>query len=193
MPRAGLSPERVVQEAETLADEVGFEQLTLAAVAARLTVRLPSLYKHVDSLGALRSAVSVRATREFADVLRRATVGRAKADAVRSLARAYRDWALAHPGRYVATVRAPDPANAEALAAADAAVRVVLSVLEGYGLRGDDLIDATRSLRASLHGFVALEAAGGFGLPRSVDSSFERHVERLVAAVESTAPPAGDR
>jgi hypothetical protein len=70
------------------------------------------------------------------------------------------------------------------MAAADAAVRAVLAVLEGYGLRGEDLIDATRSLRASLHGFLALEAAGGFGMPRSIEASFERHVENLVAALE---------
>ena len=193
MPRAGLTPERVVREAELLVDEVGFDSLTLAAVAARLTVRLPSLYKHVQSLGALRSEVSVRATREFADVLSRATAGRSGADAVRALGAEYRRWALQHPGRYAATVRAPDPSNAEAVAAADAAVRAVLAVLEGFGLRDGELIDATRSLRAALHGFIALEAAGGFGLPRSIETSFERHVENLVAALQATNRPAADR
>lgn len=188
MPRAGLSPERVVREAELLIDEVGFEQLTLAAVANRLTVQLPSLYKHVEGLGALRSELSVRSTRELADVLTRATAGRSRADALRGLAHAYRSWAIEHPGRYAATVRAPDPSNAEAIAAADAAVRAVLAVLEGYGLRGEDLIDAARSLRASLHGFVALEATGGFGLPRSIEASFDRHVQYLVTALEASGP-----
>jgi AcrR family transcriptional regulator len=183
VPRAGLSPERVIREAELVIDEVGLEQLTLAAVAGRLGVRLPSLYKHVDSLGALRAELSVRATRELADMLSRATAGRAGAEAVRALAVAYRRWALEHPGRYAATVRAPDPSSAEAVAAADAAVRAVLAVLEGFGLQGDDLIDATRSLRAALHGFLALEAAGGFGMPRSVEASFDRHVENLVLAL----------
>jgi AcrR family transcriptional regulator len=189
MPRAGLTTERVVREAELLIDEVGFEQLTLAAVAARLTVRLPSLYKHVESLAALRAELSLRATRELAEVLTRATAGRSGADAVRELAQAYRRWATGHPGRYAATVRAPDPAHAEGLAAADAAVRAVLAVLEGYGLHGEDLIDATRSLRASLHGFVSLEAAGGFGLPRSIERSFNLHVEYLVAALQAAGGP----
>jgi AcrR family transcriptional regulator len=193
MPRAGLTPDRVVREAESLIDEVGLERLTLAAVAERLTVRLPSLYKHVESLAALRAQVGVRATRELADVLSRATGGRSGAVAVRELAFAYRRWALAHPGRYSATVRAPDPGDADALAAADAAVRAVFAVLEGFGLNGDDLIDATRSLRASLHGFVALEAAGGFGLPKSVEASFERHVDSLVAGLERVGDPASDR
>ena len=46
MPRAGLTPQRVVVEAEELADLVGLNRLTLAELAARLGVRLPSLYKH---------------------------------------------------------------------------------------------------------------------------------------------------
>jgi AcrR family transcriptional regulator len=192
MPRAGLSGERVLGEAELLVDEVGLEQLTLAAIAARLGVRLPSLYKHVDSVGALRAELGVRATRELADVLTRATAGRSRADAVRTLAREYRRWAREHPGRYAATVRAPDPADTEAVAAADAAVRAVLAALEGYGLQGDDLIDETRSLRAALHGFVALEAAGGFGMPRSIEVSFDRHVDNLVAALEVAALPAAE-
>ena len=53
------------------------------------------------------------------------------------------------------------------------------------GLVGDDEIDAIRTLRSGLHGFVALEAAGGFGLPLDVDRSFERLVDALVATLPS--------
>ncbi|HJY03666.1 MAG TPA: TetR family transcriptional regulator, partial [Streptosporangiaceae bacterium] len=50
MPRAGLTEARVVDEAEQMADEVGLSGLTLAALADRLGVRYPSLYKHVDGM-----------------------------------------------------------------------------------------------------------------------------------------------
>jgi AcrR family transcriptional regulator len=46
MPRVGLTHERVVAEAAVVADEVGLESLTLAAVAKRVGVAIPSLYKH---------------------------------------------------------------------------------------------------------------------------------------------------
>ena len=55
--------------------------------------------------------------------------------------------------------------------------------MDGYGLDGDDAIDAIRAYRAALHGFVSLEASGGFGFPRSVDRSFDRLVHALVAAL----------
>ena len=48
----------------------------------------------------------------------------------------------------------------------------------GYGISGSDAIDAARFVRSVLHGFVSLELGGGFGMPQSVDSSFDR----LVAA-----------
>ena len=110
-----------------------------------------------------------------------------------ALARAFRAYALAHPGRYAATVRAPDPADAEWAAASDAVLQVVLGVLAGYGLSGVDAIDAARALRAALHGFVALETLGGFGLPRDVERSFERLVEICDAALRTWRPRATGR
>ena len=183
MPRAGLSPAVVAGEAAVVADEVGWEQLTLAAVAERLGVRLPSLYKHVDGLAGLRRDVTVLALGELGGAMSEATVGKAGPDALHAMATAYRAYGVAHPGRYAATVRAPAPGDTEHAAGADAVLRVVLAVLAGYGLNGDDAIDATRALRAGLHGFVVLETGGGFGLPQDVDRSFRRLVAGLDSAL----------
>lgn len=182
MPRAGLTTDRVVSEAELLADEVGLAGLSLAALAARLGVQPPSLYKHIAGQDALQQLLEVRAKAELGDVMRDAAVGRSGGDAVRALAHAYRRWALAHPGRYSSTLRAPDPLDDAALNASGRAISVVYDALAGYGLTGDDAVDATRAFRAALHGFVSLESVGGFGLPVDVDRSFER----LVTALETS-------
>jgi AcrR family transcriptional regulator len=192
VPRAGLTPAIVAAEGARIADEVGFDRLTLARVADRFGVAVPSLYKHVDGLEGLRDAVAALAIGEL---------GRALSSALEDpdgtpllgLAHAYRGFATAHPGRYRATVRAPDPGQADAVAASDAVLGIVLGVMATYGLEGPDAIDATRALRASLHGFVSLEAAGGFGLPQDVDRSFERLVELLDAALRTWNPPGGGR
>lgn len=183
MPRAGLSADRVVVEAEKLADEVGLAQFSLSTLAARLGVQPPSLYKHIAGQDALLRTIEARAKAELADVMRDAAVGRSGPDAVRSIAAAYRQWAKTHPGRYPATLAAPDPADAESVAASTRAVEVLHGVLSGYGLAGDDEVDAIRTLRSGLHGFVSLEAAGGFGLPVDVDRSFERLVDALLDAL----------
>lgn len=188
MARAGLSRKVVIEEAAVVADEVGYDKLTLAAVAGRRGVALPSLYKHVRGLEDLQQELATLATRELADALGKAAIGRARGDALRSLAAAYRSYALKHPGRYAATVRAPRGDNPEHDAAASEAVGVVLAVLAGYGLTGADAIDATRAIRSALHGFVTVEATGGFGLPQDVDRSFNRMIDIFDTAFAMQAP-----
>ncbi|MGA8679091.1 MAG: TetR-like C-terminal domain-containing protein [Acidimicrobiales bacterium] len=187
MPRAGLSEDRVVEEAERLADEVGLARLTLAALAERLGVRQPSLYKHITGMEGLQRSIAIRAQVELTDVLARAAVGRWREDAIVAMAHAYRDWAHKHPGRYTASQGAPAAGDTDHLAAALSAVEVVADVLYGFDLRGDDAIDAIRALRSALHGFVSLEAAGGFGLPLDVDRSFDRLVRGMVTAFSNWA------
>jgi AcrR family transcriptional regulator len=181
VPRAGLTEARVIDEATQMADEIGLSRLTLAALADRLGVRYPSLYKHVDGMDGLQRGISVRAKNELAATLARATVGRARGDAIISLSDAYRNWALQHPGRYAAAQRVPTPGDTEAEAADWASVEIIGDVLAGYDLRGDDAIDATRGLRAALHGWVTLEAT--FVHPANIDRSFDRLVQGLATAL----------
>lgn len=193
MPRAGLSTAVVVAEAARLADEVGLHRLTLAMVAKRFGVALPSLYKHVSGLDALLQKVSALATADLADEVTGAATGLAGGDALRAIARSWRAYAAAHPGRYVAVQRVPDPADPVHVAAGDKLVGAVYAVLRGYGLDGDDLVDATRALRSAVHGFVLLETGGGFGLPQDVDRSFDRLLDLLdLGLVNRVAAVAGN-
>ena len=185
MPRAGLTEARVIDEAAQMADEIGLSRLTLAALADRLGVRYPSLYKHVDGMDGLQRGIAIRAKNELAAILARATVGRARGDAITSLSRAYRNWALQHPGRYAAAQRVPAPDDTEAQAADWASVEIIGDVLAGYDLHGDDAIDATRVLRAALHGWVTLEAT--FVHPANIDRSFDRLVQGLATALAGWA------
>lgn len=185
VPRAGLNTDRVVTEAAELADEAGLDNLTLAALAARLGVRQPSLYKHVASSDALLRLISMRGKAELGNVLARAAIGRARDDALVAMASAWRAWALDHPGRYQAAQRPPVPGDADDESVSVGAIQVLEVVMDGYGLGGDDSTDAIRAFRAGVHGFVSLEASGAFALPASVDRSFDRLVHALVRALSS--------
>ena len=183
--RARLTPERVVAEAAALADERGIQALSLAPLAERLGVRVPSLYKHVGGLDDLHRRLALAGLRELADVLGAATVGRSGRDALHACATAWRSYAKAHPGRYGAIQRAPDRADAELVAAATRLTELVFAILRGYGLDEDQTVHATRAVRSALHGFVTLEAAGGFGLPQDVDESYARLVDLLDSGLDS--------
>ena len=177
--RPRLTPDRVVAEAGLLADERGISGLSLAPLAERLGVRVPSLYKHVGGLDDLHRRLALAGVRDLADELGAATVGRSGRDALMACATAWRAYAKAHPGRYGAIQRAPDPADAELVAAAGRLDELIYAILRGYGLDDEQTVHATRAVRSALHGFVTLEAAGGFGLPQDVDESYTRLVELL--------------
>jgi AcrR family transcriptional regulator len=188
MPRMGLDAERVVDAAAGIADAEGLEAVTLARVAGELGVRAPSLYNHVDGRDDVLRAIAVRGVRELTSALREAAVGRSSADALTAAARAYRAYARAHPGRYAATVAAPTRGDEEHRAAASEAVDVMLAVMRGWDLEGDDAIHAVRAFRSAVHGFVAIEAADGFGMAVDVDASFDRLVASLAGGLGEPEP-----
>jgi len=184
MPRAGLDAEAVVAAAASLADADGLAQLTLARLAAALGIRTPSLYAHVDGLGDLRERLGARGARELGAVLQVAAAGKARGDALRAVALAYREYAHAHPGTYAAMQVASD--SQEFQAAGGEVVRLIMAVLHGYGLEGQPAIHAVRAIRSAMHGFVTLEREGGFGLPVDVDDSYDTLVTMLDAGLDAT-------
>lgn len=186
MPRAGLTPDLVVAEAALLADREGLDALTLARLAAQLGVRSPSLYKHVGGLPDLHRRLAVQGLRELQAAMDGGVGTSASAPArLRHLGHAYRRFAGERPGLYAATLRAPAADEPDVARAADDLAAFVLGLLAAFGLPRTDLVHAARSVRSALHGFVALEAIGGFGLPQSVDESFERLLDDLEAALRS--------
>ncbi|MEP6559871.1 MAG: TetR-like C-terminal domain-containing protein [Nakamurella sp.] len=177
MPRAGLTRSVLAAGAAELADQNGWSELTLAAVAARFGVRQPSLYKHISGLAELRRDVALLGGLELNVELARAAVGKSGSDALQAMAEAYRTFAKKHPGRYAASVAAPAPGDADYEQAAAQLLGTVSAVLSEYGLTGNDEIHAIRGLRALMHGFVSLEAAGGFAIPLDLDESYHRLIE----------------
>src|SRR5262245_16791521 len=112
-PGPALDTEQVVRAAGALVDEEGWEQLSLTHLAERLHIRTPSLYNHVASLEQLRRDVGLMAAHEMLARMAQATQGKSRDDAIYGIACAYRAYAQEHPGQYAATLRAPDPKDAE--------------------------------------------------------------------------------
>ncbi|GAA1108618.1 TetR/AcrR family transcriptional regulator [Nocardiopsis metallicus] len=184
MPRVGLTPALIAAEAAALSDERGFDELSLAAVAKRFGVAPPSLYKHVDGLAGLRREVSLLTVTELGDRLQSAAVGLSGPEAVRALFTAYRNYAHEHPGGYTATQRAPDPSDTEASRIYARPVQVIAAVLRGFDIPENQMVHTIRALRSAVHGFIDLEAQGGFRMPENIDESYDVLVEGFIRALE---------
>jgi AcrR family transcriptional regulator len=161
MARAGLTPERLTLAGAELADEVGFDQVTVSALARQFDVKVASLYSHLKNSQELKTRIALFALEELAVRVSDALAGRAGKDALAAFADAYRDYAREHPGRYAAARLRLDPETA----AASAGVRhaqMTRAILRGYDLPEPDQTHAVRMLGSVFHGYVSLELAGGF-------------------------------
>ena len=184
----GLTPDRVVAAAVELADKKGLGELTLADLAERLGVRVPSLYKHIDGLDDLRLLIAHVGMTNLASVLSRAADGRQGRDALVSIAQAYRRFARVHPGQYQALIRPPvagDKHSEQAQKVVDLLTRVV----GDYKLGAEDSVHAVRSIRAALHGFVSLEAVDGYGRSATVEASFYSMIAMIDRALGGWTQP----
>ena len=178
MARVGMTAERLTQAAAELADEVGFENVTVSALARRFGVKDASLYSHIRNARDLRVRVALLALAELADRVADALAGRAGKQALVAFANAYRDYARQHPGRYAAAQLQLDPETA----LTSAAVRhsaMTRAILRGYDLPDDEHVHAVRVLHSAFHGYVSLERTGGFDYSGDVEASWIRLLDAL--------------
>lgn len=178
------SPERtsleaIVAAARELLETDGPAGLTMAAVAARVGVRAPSLYKRVDSREALVQLVAEATLSDLAVHLDGAASARQVLDGFRS-------FAHGRPAAFQ-LIMTPGPGMPRARAEFGAeASRAALRV--GAELAGaENALAAARTLTAWVAGFVVMELNGGFQLGGDVDDAWEFGTERVVAAL--AVPP----
>ena len=109
-------------------------------------------------------------------------------DALFAAARAFRDYVLAHPGRYAATIGVEPAGPDDPMAAASARLlEAFSSVLRAYPVAPEEMDHALRAVRSLLHGFATLQAAHGFQWSADVDESFEWLVGLVDRGLRSTA------
>jgi AcrR family transcriptional regulator len=161
MARAGVTPQRLTEAGAELADEVGFDRVTVSELARRFGVKVASLYSHVKNSHDLKTRIALLALEEMADRAADALAGRSGKEALAAFADAYRGYARAHPGRYAAARYRLDAETAAASAGVRHA-RMMRAVLRGYDLREPDQTHAVRMLGGIFHGYVELELSGGF-------------------------------
>ncbi|NJK33124.1 MAG: helix-turn-helix transcriptional regulator [Deltaproteobacteria bacterium] len=69
VPRTkSIDLDRVIQTAAALADEHGYDAVTLARVAEQLGIRIPSLYNYISGLDGLRREMALWALRQLGDL-----------------------------------------------------------------------------------------------------------------------------
>ncbi|AHV97347.1 TetR/AcrR family transcriptional regulator [Paenibacillus sabinae] len=183
-PRAGLGRGKIVTAAAQIADEHGMEGVTLAALAAKLGVRPPSLYNHINGQAGLRTLLAVHGVKLLYEALASASLGLSGNEAVLAMGKGYAEFAKQHPGLYEVTLQAPDEEHAELIEEGERLLNLIMAVLKPYQLGPDGELHAVRGLRSILHGFASLEQKGGFGIPLDVSESLSATLSAFLAGID---------
>lgn len=182
--RIKLTRLNIVIAAAEVADQNGFEKVTLAAVANRLGVRNPSLYNHINGLAELKEQLAILGTNQLKAIISEAAIGKARQEAIVAIAASYRSFAHQRPGLYRAIMASPDCDSLELKTAIKNMMAVIRKVLEPYCL--EEPTHAVRCLRTLMHGFVSLEAAGWFNAPAGKEESYRYLIATYVNGLESS-------
>ena len=149
----------------------------MRAIADRLGIRAPSLYKHVPDKETLEVALISDGLAEIAGVFERAAAG---SDApLASLASAYRGWALDHPHLYRLMMDRPLPRQRLAPGLEDRAAAALVSATGGDP-------DAARAAFAFAHGMVVLELNDRFPPRADLDAAWQRGVDAFRPAAAAS-------
>jgi AcrR family transcriptional regulator len=188
---ARTSRDAIVGAARAILEEDGLDAVTMQAVADRVGVRAPSLYKHVADRTALIRAVSEAVTADLAVVMQIARPAHDPKDDLRVIARRYRTFVRRNPvgyGLLFARVEPDALPDASVLAALGEPIVAATRRVVGE----DGALEAARTFVAWAHGFTSLELAGGFRLGGDLDAAYERGIELILAGLSGPAsPPAG--
>jgi AcrR family transcriptional regulator len=187
--RARTSREAIIAEARRLLEESGLDAVTMQAVADRVGIRAPSLYKRFAGRSALIGAIAEDVVAELGRTTAPATRVADPGEAVRIAANNYRAFAHGSPGAYKLLFSRLIPQarpTAESNAAGAADVLLIAERLVGI----ERAIEAARLLTAFVHGFVSMEIAGAFRLGGDVDRAFRYSLDAIIAGAQATTEAA---
>jgi AcrR family transcriptional regulator len=167
----------IVDAARTLLEEGGPAGVTMQAVAGRVGVKAPSLYKRVRDRDALLGLVAEASADDIAARM-------AGISDLAGLARAFRDFARERPEAF----RLMFTTAIDAAAAARTSAPVLAAAQAAVG--EEHALDAARLLTAWATGFSSMELAGAFQLGGDVDAAFDYGLARIIASLGAQPRPA---
>ncbi|MCM3224204.1 TetR/AcrR family transcriptional regulator [Terribacillus saccharophilus] len=176
MPRMQLSKAMIIDTALSLAEQQGYEAVTMANIARSLTIKPPSLYNHFKNLDEIKYAMAEAVQKQLYEALKDTEKD---AQPLLSLAKAYVHFGSSHPGLYASSLPGGTGEVSEKL------VKLIADGLTAFSLDETEKIHAIRGFRSMLHGFIDLNKHAGFKLDVNLEKSLEQMVGIYVRGLQT--------
>jgi AcrR family transcriptional regulator len=185
----GLGKSDVVDAAVEIADQQGFEAVTISNVAKKLGVRSQSIYAHVDALAGLRRQVKIRAYQLLSIRIRESVLGLSPREAMVAWPMAVSQFDREHPGLFAARLAASgDDHDPELVAALDDAESVPKALVRSFGLDERESLHRDRMTWAALYGYEALRQANRFRSAVDPEETLRKLVQALADDLAGGGP-----
>lgn len=173
----------IVAAGRHILDANGLGAVTMAAIAERVGVRPPSLYKRVSSRQELVGLIAEDAAADLAARLAAADPGAGDPRVrLEALASALRGFARSRPAAYRLVFSPGDDGaglSPELLQATSAPLFAVVAELA----EPEHALEAARTVTAWMTGFIAMELGGEFRLGGEIDAAFDYGIARIADAI----------
>lgn len=180
MARTTLLTKRIILDnAISIIDELGFDQLTINLLAKKLNLKAPSLYNYVNSLEELYIEIFFQISEDFFEILTNSVTN--KKTGISQFANTYRQFAQEHPERYKLLTFLPcdnyDKFPGYLLKTRDIFNELIRNQLE---LSKSEAKYHARVLRSFIHGFILFELTNGWTATLEIDESFKEGLKIII-------------
>jgi AcrR family transcriptional regulator len=188
--RPRTSRAAIIAAARDLLEDGGLDAVSVTAVAERVGVKAPSMYKHFADRNELIAAVATDVAVELGRTMASTAEACGPEPSVRlpALANAYRAYSHATPRAAALLFAGVTESTTPSIEAQAAAVRPVIEVAEAMVGRARALA-AARVVVAFAYGFTSMESAGAFRLGGDVDDAYRLGIETLLEGLTADALP----
>lgn len=182
MPRMNLDKRKILEAAGALANELSVKKLSLNALAARLGIKPPSLYNHVESLDRLRRDLMAYGWETLGDEISDVLIGVSGDEAIRRACNVIYDYAARNPGVFEAMAYYNSD-DGEGDSPADRLSAIVYRLCSARDVSEAQAVHVLRVFRSYVEGFALLAKHRSFSRDVPVRESFDLGVEFLIAGI----------
>lgn len=185
MPKNNIDDDVILKTAAILSNKIGFYNLSLKILAEELHIKPPSLYNHITNLEDLKERIMLYGWKQIEQQMIDAAVGISGYEALKSMCRAFYEYAIHNKGVFTAMLWYNKYDNEEKNRITTRLFHVLFKILNSLNISENNSNHIIRTLRSFLEGFSLLVNNQAFGNPISIRESFELSLEIIMNGIKN--------
>ncbi len=178
-----ITKSAVVQAASELADKDGLNNVTLKAIAEKLSIRTPSLYNHINSLDDLLREVAHMGMRAMNERMTQVAVGISGDAAIMAVGIEYLNYMIEHPGIYEAIQWATWHGTEETAEIYGNFISLLTTLVHSCHFISEGTNDILDVLTGILHGYTTLQLRYAFADPDRVRRGLSNAISTVLSGI----------